>query len=275
MPARPSAKGGPLDVIDQIDATGSIFGTAAHHDSPFDAVSMYRNKSNNEQEAPMAAFGRSKSMREPARRAQGGATHGVSARAQAALAAMEDTKLETLDSSTDHLLMPSTPSSASSSTSSLLRVRRNSDSGNSVRSVHLGYPAPNFSNSGYLSAPVSKSQKQKAAQLAETFGIQDSEAWEDYGKSRYASSAPRESVYDTTAPPSRTGLSMTQEKRAQRTASVWDMEATLREGVPVASGERLRSQAFATTYVRTSSPTAYTYSSLSVPSGQTQISFSA
>lgn len=130
-----------------------------------------------------------------------------------------------------------------------------SDKASAHRSVHLGYPAPYLFNDDKSSKHFGDEERReasraKAAAYAEAFGLQDQEAWEDYGRSHYAKEPPRESVYHLPkSPASRVGLSAAAESssslspsrqiRAERTASVWDMEATLKAGVPVASGESI------------------------------------
>ena len=91
---------------------------------------------------------------------------------------------------------------------------------------------------------MTRSQAIKSARLAEAFGLQDAEAWEDFGRSAYdRASANRDTVYIPSAsqlqdnggmrPPPK----MDKASRANRVASVWDMEATLRENSPVAASE--------------------------------------
>lgn len=66
----------------------------------------------------------------------------------------------------------------------------------------------------------------KAARLAEAFGIQGLEAWEDFGSARIQpedhARSPRHH-------------SQRRIERDAKAASVWDMEATLKSGKPVPS----------------------------------------
>ena len=147
-----------------------------------------------------------------------GGSGNLSARARAALTAMDghgqsSSSGGAFDESSENLL--GSPGGR--------RARRTSDS-----SITLGYPGG-----------AAKSEKER--QYLEAFGVHG-EAYEDYGNSRYARQAPRASVvpsrntsYGTPGaddggiakPASRAGL------KADRTASIWDIEATLREGRPV------------------------------------------
>lgn len=142
-----------------------------------------------------------------------------------------------------------------SSKLSVGRSRRNSDSNVSCHSVHLGYPMTDFSRSAsyadeeaeqeraYDDKKMTRSQAMKSARLAEAFGLQEAEAWEDFGRSAYdRASANRDTVYIPSASQLQDHGGMRPTKmdkasRANRVASVWDMEATLRENSPVAASE--------------------------------------
>lgn len=272
-----------IDVIDNLDPTASLFAGGVHHAGPFDAASAHRNRPNARAPQPMGAFNKpptssntytsttTKSGKPGGASAERG-NAGVSARAQAALAAMSISEenrsdafetlrstasgLSAFDHSTDNLL-------ASSHHNSTSRGRRNSDGTNSIKSVHLGFPTPynlpsdpsslgrsattsralrgTLSRHESSDSYVSNAQKLKAAKYAEAFGLQDAEAWEDYGRSAYAKKPPRESLYDLSNAQAREARHLVPKGlRAERAASVWDMEATLREGVPVGSGARLQ-----------------------------------
>lgn len=89
--------------------------------------------------------------------------------------------------------------------------------------VSMGYPA------GTIAADP------KAARLAEAFGIQGKEAWEDFGM-EYAVEAESRSSQDPQG--HRRGIS--REERDAKSASVWDMEETLKSGKPVPSAHTPR-----------------------------------
>ncbi|GAA5995188.1 uncharacterized protein JCM10292_004589 [Rhodotorula paludigena] len=99
--------------------------------------------------------------------------------------------------------------SAGPSTSSGPSAARNSAP--SKGEVSMGFPGSNG----------------KSQQLLEIYGMQEAEAWEDFGQARYDASAAasRESV----VPRGRS-----KEDRMNRTQSIWDIEATLKAGKPVA-----------------------------------------
>ncbi|KAG0141995.1 hypothetical protein CROQUDRAFT_50884, partial [Cronartium quercuum f. sp. fusiforme G11] len=89
--------------------------------------------------------------------------------------------------------------------------------GDHLMAVSMGYPA------GMIA------EDPKAARLAEAFGIQGREAWEDFASAR----APEEFSRRVARPEI-----PTQERRFERdakAASVWDMEETMRSGKPVPS----------------------------------------
>ncbi|KAH9824971.1 hypothetical protein DFH28DRAFT_942399 [Melampsora americana] len=92
----------------------------------------------------------------------------------------------------------------------------------SAMSVSMGYPA------GTIAADP------KAARLAEAFGIQGREAWEDFASTR----ENEEFVKITQADLSPRGEKKQRgrSERDAKAASVWDMEATMRSGKPVPSG---------------------------------------
>jgi hypothetical protein len=86
----------------------------------------------------------------------------------------------------------------------------------------MGYPA------GTIAADP------KAARLAEAFGIQGKEAWEDFGMEHAVEEEP-EGEGGLLGP--RRG--MNRQQRDAKSASVWDMEETLKSGKPVPSGQLL------------------------------------
>jgi hypothetical protein len=83
----------------------------------------------------------------------------------------------------------------------------------------MGYPA------GTIAADP------KAARLAEAFGIQGKEAWEDFGMEHAVEEG---STGGGGLLGHRRGTS--REQRDAKSASVWDMEETLKSGKPVPSG---------------------------------------
>jgi hypothetical protein len=139
----------------------------------------------------------------------------LSARAQATLDAMKDVDL---NAGSQEGYPPPPPVFNGDS-------RRHSNA-----SVTLGYPM-NFDKPKGTGVD-------KGADLAKAFGMVDHEAWEDYGRT-YGSmkddSSSTQSA-ETLATPATTSGRLTRGQRDLRAASVWDMEATLREGKPVASG---------------------------------------
>lgn len=81
--------------------------------------------------------------------------------------------------------------------------------GGSRRDISLGYP-------------TQREERGKGQQLLEIYGVQDNEAWEDYGQATYDSkAASRESV----VPPG--AAARTKEERFARTQSIWDIEVRL------------------------------------------------
>ena len=98
-------------------------------------------------------------------------------------------------------------------------------------SITLGYP--------------SQETDAKERKILEAFGVH-SEAYLDYGNSSYARKPPRASVAPSpnssmtsysNSPNARNQTEMGKLTRADRTASIWDIEATLREGRPVGACE--------------------------------------
>jgi hypothetical protein len=83
--------------------------------------------------------------------------------------------------------------------------------------ITMGYPAGKIA------------RDPKAARLAEAFGIQDMEAWEDYGRVTDRRRGGDDSEDEK-------GSVAAKSERSLKAASVWDMEATLQAGCPVASG---------------------------------------
>ncbi|OAV91548.1 hypothetical protein, variant [Puccinia triticina 1-1 BBBD Race 1] len=112
--------------------------------------------------------------------------------------------------SQDHVYPPAMP-------------RRASDN---AMPVSMGYPA------GTIAADP------KAARLAEAFGIQGKEAWEDFGMEH---AVEQESTGGGGLLGHRRGTS--REQRDAKSASVWDMEETLKSGKPVPSAYTPRSEA--------------------------------
>jgi hypothetical protein len=126
---------------------------------------------------------------------------------------------------------PNPSNDANSSAENLLASRPDHARSDSDNSITLGYPSQETNN--------------KERQMLEAFGVH-SEAYLDYGNSRYARQVPRASVApspnssmisfnsNSTSPTARQqGGSVNKMTRADRTASIWDIEATLREGRPV------------------------------------------
>ncbi|KAM0793449.1 hypothetical protein ACM66B_000893 [Microbotryomycetes sp. NB124-2] len=206
----------PLDVIDKMDVSGLYGGGAlARHDGPFAAAAASRQKGSR---APMAAFDASSLAPPPTAafagpaRAQGQSPRSVSAsaassqnlspRAAAALAAMHGHDLAHGASLTEG------PYAAAAG---LPRTgRRNSDS--SLNSGHL-----------------TKQGNGKGAQYIEMYGVRDSEAWEDFGtqeRERVYGQMSRESVVPS--------VTSKRSERSAKAQSVWDIEATLAAGKPVA-----------------------------------------
>ncbi|GAA6004467.1 hypothetical protein JCM10207_000739 [Rhodosporidiobolus poonsookiae] len=74
-----------------------------------------------------------------------------------------------------------------------------------------------------------KQTDSKSAQLMEIYGFRDAEAWEDYGTARFDPASAANSR-DSVVP-----AGMSKDDRMQRTQSIWDIEATLKAGKPVAS----------------------------------------
>ena len=140
---------------------------------------------------------------------------GLSERAKAALSAMEDEKYRDENGASSENLLGSPETSR--------RSRRNSEG-----SITLG--------------TYGNAKNEKERQYLEAFGVHG-EAYEDYGNSRYARQAPRASMYPSennslsslpaTPDEKKAGLASRSAFRADRTASIWDIEATLREGRPV------------------------------------------
>lgn len=268
------------DIIDQLDFSSTLFSSGArgntrqqrsddhadplllsffdpgvHHDGPFDAASSHRNRADARRPAPMAAF------QDPAGGPSSSSRHArpVDLASSGNTTAPDGCASSTLTLPTDEReYLPGLTADGAADSS-------HSSSSMAHRSVHLGYPAPHFHerrDSASGRSPSTKEERRreasraKAAAYAEAFGLQDQEAWEDYGRSHYAKEAPRESVYELPkSPGSKMGLSTAaaaagatakddpslapvKPTRAERHASVWDMEATLKAGVPVASGKR-------------------------------------
>ncbi|GAA5947105.1 hypothetical protein JCM3765_002160 [Sporobolomyces pararoseus] len=195
-PSHPSRSksGNSLDLIDRLDISGLYGGGGfVRHDGPYAAASTTRNQGTR---APIDAFDPSafslappKPTRQP--------SNNLSPRAAATLAAMDSEGF-----SNDGPYGAAMGGSGSS--------RRSGDDGGDVS---MGFP--------------SKKASGKGQQLIEIYGVRESEAWEDFGSTRYepeSGAASRESI----VPPG-----VNKEDRMQRAQSIWDIEATLRAGKPV------------------------------------------
>lgn len=119
------------------------------------------------------------------------------------------------------------PNDPDNSAESLLAGMPRHERRGSESSITLGYP--------------STETDAKERKILEAFGVH-SEAYLDYGNSSYARKPPRASVAPPpnssltsfpNSPTSRNQTEMGKLTRADRTASIWDIEATLREGRPV------------------------------------------
>ncbi|GAA99065.1 uncharacterized protein L969DRAFT_17105 [Mixia osmundae IAM 14324] len=200
------SQGGPIDIIDQLDLTDVLGGASFHHDGPFDAASSHRNRNDTKRLAPMEAF--DPSAFDPAAQLRA-PKNPYAYRPQTSTQANHAYPPQTRGNDPNSLSAPRLDDDGGSSVSS----RRHSQS-----SITLGYP-------------IMAKHDPKAVALAQAFGVQESEPWEDFGSNRWAaSSSGRHRRGD--AEPELDG-ERTRDLRAQRTASVWDMEATLREGKPV------------------------------------------
>ncbi|GAA5876123.1 hypothetical protein JCM16303_007030 [Sporobolomyces ruberrimus] len=190
-----SKSGNSLDLIDRLDISGLYGGGGfVRHDGPYAAASTTRNQGTR---APIDAFDPSAFSLAPPKPARQHSSI-VSPRAAATLAAMDAEGF-----SNDGPYGAASGNSGSS--------RRNGEHGGG--DVSMGFP--------------SKKASGKGQQLIEIYGVRDSEAWEDFGSTRYepeSGAASRESV----VPPG-----VNKEDRMQRAQSIWDIEATLRAGKPV------------------------------------------
>ncbi|KAK4055227.1 hypothetical protein OIV83_000507 [Microbotryomycetes sp. JL201] len=205
----------PLDVIDKLDVSGLYGGGAlARHDGPFAAAAASRQKGSR---APMAAFD-SASLAPPPTLAFAGPartssrsvsasaatpSQNLSPRAVAALAAMHGHDLA-------HNASLAEGPYAAAGSGQPPHGRRNSDS-----SLNTGtYPV--------------KQGDGKGAQLIEMYGVRDSEAWEDFGRERdrVNGQVSRESVVPS--------VTSKKSERSAKAQSIWDIEATLAAGKPVA-----------------------------------------
>ncbi|KAH8925499.1 hypothetical protein BT69DRAFT_1332081 [Atractiella rhizophila] len=230
------------DVIDKLDATGlyGLGGGGFHHSGPYDAAAsrsnVYANTGKRRTMAPINAFhpsaldpaiGHRQSRAYPPGGSPNGRAQpksngvGVSARAQAAMSAMNDSGLVKGGGSGPY---PSLKHQASEG--SLLEPLLNGSStptNRSTSSVAMGFP-------------VSQGISAKDAQVMQVWGIREQEAWEDYGRA-YEPGMGGKTDKSTSRLTLSSGLS--KEERAMRAASVWDMEATLREGKPGESHLRM------------------------------------
>ncbi|EGG03499.1 uncharacterized protein MELLADRAFT_65585 [Melampsora larici-populina 98AG31] len=93
----------------------------------------------------------------------------------------------------------------------------------SAMSVSMGYPA------GTIAADP------KAARLAEAFGIQGREAWEDFASTRGNEEFVKISHADLSPKGGSDRKPRGRSERDAKAASVWDMEATMKSGKPVPS----------------------------------------
>lgn len=123
------------------------------------------------------------------------------------------------------------------------------DPDNSAENVLAGMPRHERrdSNSSITLGYPSTETDAKERKILEAFGMH-SEAYLDYGNSSYARKPPRASVAPSpnssmtsysnpNSPAPRPQTEMGKMSRADRTASIWDIEATLREGRPVGACE--------------------------------------
>ncbi|CAH7683723.1 hypothetical protein BY996DRAFT_7556653 [Phakopsora pachyrhizi] len=188
-----SKRNGPLDFIDTLDTIGGF-----HHDGPFDAASSHRNRNTNSKnpsrQAPMAAFDPSALVMPPPSQPQSSSIQSNSSSSS------------TPQPDSEHLYPP---------------PHLNHRASDSTIPISMGYPA------GMIASDP------KAAKLAEAFGIQGREAWEDFGMERKFVAGKPTRAGSTPGPDRK----VSREERDAKTASVWDMEATLRSGRPVPSEE--------------------------------------
>ncbi|GAA5896902.1 uncharacterized protein JCM6883_007047 [Sporobolomyces salmoneus] len=193
-PSHPSRSksGNSLDLIDRLDISGLYGGGGfVRHDGPYAAASTTRNQGTR---APIDAFDPSAFSLAPPKPSRQHSSN-ISPRAAATLAAMDSEGF-----SNDGPYGAAMGSSGSA---------RSQGGGN----VSMGFPSNKASGKGQ--------------QLIEIYGVRESEAWEDFGTTRYepeSGAASRESV----VPPG-----VNKEDRMQRAQSIWDIEATLRAGKPV------------------------------------------
>ncbi|GAA5838339.1 hypothetical protein JCM9279_003209 [Rhodotorula babjevae] len=190
-----------LDVIDRLDISGLYGGGSfVRHDGPYAAASTTRNQGSL---APIAAFDPSAFTLTPSPASSSASSmrraHSSGLPASSGLARSEGP-----------YGAASKAVAGGSSSSSGAR-----GAGGPRRDISLGYPSQ-------------REERGKGQQLLEIYGVQDNEAWEDYGQASYDSkAASRESV----VPPGAEGRS--KEERFARTQSIWDIEATLKAGKPV------------------------------------------
>ncbi|GAA5922268.1 uncharacterized protein JCM15063_003240 [Sporobolomyces koalae] len=195
-PSHPSRSksGNSLDLIDRLDISGLYGGGGfVRHDGPYAAASTNRNQGTR---APIDAFDPSAFSLAPPKPSRQHSSN-ISPRAAATLAAMNSEGF-----SNDG------PYGAAMGT-----AQGSSKNGGHDGDVSMGFP--------------SKKASGKGQQLIEIYGVRESEAWEDFGSTRYepqSGAASRESV----VPPG-----VNKEDRMQRAQSIWDIEATLKAGKPV------------------------------------------
>ncbi|KAK4057596.1 hypothetical protein OIO90_001241 [Microbotryomycetes sp. JL221] len=250
----------PLDVIDKLDVSGLYGGgSLARHDGPYAATAAARNKGSR---APMAAFDPSNlapptaAFAGPPRPHAGGLGspslhHGVSQRSVSASAAspyassssnLSPRAAATLAAMQGHdlahgaRLAEGPYAVASESTGHPAIGRRNSDS-----SLNMGYPAKAGNAKGaqliemygvrYVPRLEPIKYRVQSGQLTEvsSYSSRDSEAWEDFGRrqerERVNGQMSRESVAPSTT---------SRGDRSVKAQSIWDIEATLAAGKPVA-----------------------------------------
>ncbi|MBW0493392.1 hypothetical protein O181_033107 [Austropuccinia psidii MF-1] len=185
----------PHGALDVIDTLDTIGGF--HHDGPFDAASSHRNRHLN--------------SKNPAR--------------QAPMAAFDPSALilpSPNPSSSNSLNIPSknlhlpTITTTNSHQNHFYPPVIQRHSSDSILPVSMGFPAGTIDP--------------KAMRLAEALGIQANEAWEDFAMERNEN--PSKLKKDLLLPPSTT---ISRLERDARSASVWDMEQTIKSGKPVPS----------------------------------------
>jgi hypothetical protein len=211
-----SAKKAPaafLDVIDRLDNTGLYGEEGFHrHDGPYTAASAGRNKG---PRAPMAAFVAPGSSSSSGNRSRAN----LSPLALATLAAMESEGSLHSNVGGTSTKEQTDGKEKGSGEGPYIKTKR-SGRRNSDSSITMGFPSNDTSGKG--------------SALTEMYGLRDNEAWQDFGKTKYATDSNASSLESV-------GV---KNRDRSRTNSIWDIEATLKAGVPVGSSStELTSQA--------------------------------